>query len=181
MEDANLKSKREDVCPGKKELATLDLATVQRQLEQTKGPEYWRSLEELAGSPEFKEMLHREFPKGASEWLDSVSRRGFLQLMGASLAMAGMTGCTKLPIEEIVPYVRQPEQVIPGRPMFYATAFTLSGYGNPLLVESHLGRPTKIEGNSLHPASLGGTDIFRASFDPRNVRSRPRPSHHAPR
>jgi molybdopterin-containing oxidoreductase family iron-sulfur binding subunit len=161
MEDGNRKSKREDVCPGKKlELATLDLATVQQQLEQTKGPEYWRSLEELAGSPEFQEMLHREFPKGASEWLDSVSRRGFLQLMGASLAMAGMTGCTKLPVEEIVPYVRQPEQVIPGRPMYYATAFTLSGYASPLLVESHLGRPTKVEGNSLHPASLGGTDIF---------------------
>ena len=149
-------SKREDVCPSKK----LDLATVQQQLEQTKGPEYWRSLEELAGSAEFREMMHREFPKGASEWLDSVSRRGFLQLMGASLAMAGMTGCTKLPVEEIVPYVRQPEQVIPGRPMYYATAFTLSGYAQPLLVESHLGRPTKIEGNSLHPASLGGTDIF---------------------
>ena len=154
MEDG--KSKREDVCPGKK----IDRAAVERQLEQTKGPEYWRSLEELAGSPEFQDMLHREFPKGASEWLDSVSRRGFLQLMGASLAMAGMTGCTKLPLQEIVPYVRQPEQVIPGVPMYYATAFTLSGYANPLLVESHLGRPTKIEGNSLHPASLGGTDVF---------------------
>jgi MoCo/4Fe-4S cofactor protein with predicted Tat translocation signal len=152
----NGKSKREDVCPGKK----LDRAAVERQLEQTKGPEYWRSLEELAGSPEFQDMLHREFPKGASEWLDSVSRRGFLQLMGASLAMAGMTGCTKLPLQEIVPYVRQPEQVVPGVPMYYATAFTLSGYANPLLVESHLGRPTKIEGNNLHPASLGGTDIF---------------------
>jgi MoCo/4Fe-4S cofactor protein with predicted Tat translocation signal len=152
----NGKSKREDVCPGKK----LDRATVERQLKDTKGPEYWRSLEELAGSPEFQDMLHREFPKGASEWLDSVSRRGFLQLMGASLAMAGMTGCTKLPLQEIVPYVRQPEQVIPGVPMYYATAFTLSGYANPLLVESHQGRPTKIEGNRLHPASLGGTDIF---------------------
>jgi molybdopterin-containing oxidoreductase family iron-sulfur binding subunit len=152
----NGKSKREDVCPGKK----IDRAAVERQLKETKGPEYWRSLEELAGSPEFQDMLHREFPKGASEWLDSVSRRGFLQLMGASLAMAGMTGCTKLPLQEIVPYVRQPEQVIPGVPMYYATAFTLSGYANPLLVESHLGRPTKIEGNSLHPASLGGTDIF---------------------
>ena len=155
MQETN-KSKHEDVCPGKK----LDLATVQQQLEQAKGPEYWRSLEELAGSAEFREMMHREFPKGASEWLDSFSRRGFLQLMGASLAMAGMTGCTKLPVEEIVPYVRQPEQVIPGRPMYYATAFTLSGYAQPLLVESHLGRPTKIEGNTLHPASLGGTDIF---------------------
>ena len=131
----NGKSKREDVCPGKK----LDRAAVERQLKETKGPEYWRSLEELAGSPEFQDMLHREFPKGASEWLDSVSRRGFLQLMGASLAMAGMTACTKLPLQEIVPYVRQPEQVIPGVPMYYATAFTLSGYANPLLVESHSG------------------------------------------
>ena len=158
MEDR--KSKREDVCPSKKSGNAVDRATVERQLEQTKGPEYWRSLEELAGSSEFREMLHREFPKGASEWLDSVSRRGFLRLMSASLAMAGMTGCTKLPLREIVPYVRQPEEVIPGIPMYYATAFTLSGYANPLLVESNLGRPTKVEGNNLHPASLGGTDIF---------------------
>ncbi len=105
-------------------------------------------------------MMHREFPKGASEWLDAVSRRGFLKLMGASLAMAGMTACTKQPLEPIVPYVRQPEEVIPGRPMFFATAFTLSGYASPILVESHLYRPTKIEGNEQHPASLGGTDVF---------------------
>ena len=156
MEEANRNSKREDVCPGKK----LDLTTVQQQLAQTKGPEYWRSLEELAGSEEFREMMHREFPKGASEWLDSFSRRGFLRLMGASLAMAGMTGCTKLPLQEIVPYVRQPEQLIPGQPQYYSTAFTLSGYAHPLLVESHLGRPTKIEGNPHHAASLGGTDLF---------------------
>jgi len=158
MEDANPNQKREDVCPGKKK--TLDRAAVEQQLAATKGPEYWRSLEELAGTPEFQEMLHREFPKGASEWLDDFSRRGFLKLMGASLAMAGMTGCTKLPVQEIVPYVRQPEQVVPGIPMYYATAFTLSGYAYPLLVESHLGRPTKVEGNNLHPASLGGTDVF---------------------
>ena len=63
-------------------------------------------------------MMHREFPKGASEWLDSVSRRGFLKLMGASLAMAGMTACTKQPLEPIVPYVKQPEETIPGRPLF---------------------------------------------------------------
>src|ERR1700732_4074785 len=152
----NGKAKREDVCPSKK----LNRADVERQLTATQGPEYWRSLEELAGSPEFQDMLHREFPKGASEWVDSVSRRGFLRLMGASLAMAGMTGCTKLPLQEIVPYVRQPEQLIPGVARYYATAFPLSGYANPLLVESHLGRPTKIEGNDLHPASQGGTDIF---------------------
>jgi Fe-S-cluster-containing dehydrogenase component len=81
-------------------------------------------------------------------------------VMGASMALAGMTGCVKLPLEPIVPYVRQPEDVIPGRPQFYATAMTLGGYASPLLVESHLGRPTKIEGNEQHPASLGGTDIF---------------------
>ncbi len=155
MDDAH-KTKREDVCPSKK----LDRAAVEEQIRQTSGPEYWRSLEELAGTPEFQEMLHREFPKGASEWVDSVSRRGFLQLMGASLALAGTTGCTKLPLEPIVPYVKQPEEVVPGRPMFYATAVTLSGYASPVLVESHLGRPTKIEGNDKHPASLGGTDIF---------------------
>ncbi len=155
---------REDICPTKKlDLGSvrerIDAATAHDAAEKT-GPEYWRSLEELAGSPAFQEALHREFPKGASEWLDSVSRRGFLKVMGASLGLAGMTGCVKLPLQPIVPYVRQPENVIPGRPMYYATAMTLGGYANPLLVESHLGRPTKIEGNDQHPASMGGTDIF---------------------
>ncbi len=156
--------KREDVCPSKKldlndVRERIDAATAHDAAEKT-GPEYWRSLEELAGTDEFKEALHREFPKGASEWVDSVSRRGFLKVMGASLGLAGMTGCVRLPLEPIVPYVRQPEGVIPGRPMYYATASTLGGYASPLLVESHLGRPTKVEGNDLHPASLGGTDIF---------------------
>src|ERR1700732_2165718 len=162
MEEQNGKSRREDVCPGKKDKldAALDLETARARIAATKGPEYWRSLEELAGSAEFQEMMHREFPKGASEWVDSVSRRGFLKLMGASMALAGMTACTKQPLEPIVPYVRQPEEVIPGRPLFFAPAFTLSGYASPILVESHLYRPTKIEGNEQHPASLGGTDIF---------------------
>jgi len=151
-----------DVCPGKKD--KLNLGAVRERMEQAtdpkSGPEYWRSLEELAGSAAFQDALHREFPKGASEWLDSVSRRGFLKVMGASLGLAGMTGCVRLPIEPIVPYVRQPEEVIPGRPMYYATAVTLGGYASPVLVESHMGRPTKIEGNDQHPASLGATDIF---------------------
>jgi MoCo/4Fe-4S cofactor protein with predicted Tat translocation signal len=151
-------AKAGDVCPTKRK--QLDLATVKEQLEDTTGPEYWRSLEELAGSDEFQEMMHREFPKGASEWLDDFSRRGFLKTMGASLALAGLTGCTRMPTTEIVPYVRQPENVIPGRPKFYATAFTLGGYASPVLVESHMFRPTKIEGNPEHPASLGGTDIY---------------------
>ena len=158
MEEQNDKQHVEAVCPSKKGI--LDLETARAKVAEAKGPEYWRSLEELAGSAEFQEMMHREFPKGASEWIDEVSRRGFLKLMGASLAMAGMTACTKQPLEPIVPYVRQPEEVIPGRPMFFATAFTLGGYATPLLVESHLYRPTKIEGNNLHPASLGGTDVF---------------------
>jgi len=162
MEEQNKTAKREDVCPSQK--GKLDLESVRARLDEASkthaGPEYWRSLEELAGSPAFQEALHREFPKGASEWVDSVSRRGFLKVMGASMALAGMTGCVRLPLEPIVPYVRQPEDVIPGRPQFYATAMTLGGYASPLLVESHLGRPTKIEGNDKHPASLGGTDIF---------------------
>ncbi len=147
-----------DVCPTKRK--QLDLTAVREQIEDTTGPEYWRSLEELAGSEEFQEMLHREFPKGASEWLDDFSRRGFLKTMGASLALAGLTGCTRMPDTEIVPYVKQPENVIPGRPMYYATAFTLGGYASPILVESHMFRPTKVEGNPQHPASLGGTDVY---------------------
>ncbi|HEX6504807.1 MAG TPA: TAT-variant-translocated molybdopterin oxidoreductase [Terriglobales bacterium] len=156
MDDRGKKS--EEICPGKK--GSLDLVAVRKRLEQTKGPEYWRSLEELAGTAEFREMMHREFPKGASEWLDGVSRRGFLKLMGASLALAGMTACTRQPLEPIVPYVKQPEEFVPGRPLFYASAFSMRGYATPILVESHLGRPTKIEGNAQHPVSLGGTDVF---------------------
>jgi MoCo/4Fe-4S cofactor protein with predicted Tat translocation signal len=158
MEKQNGKPHQEAVCPSKKD--KLDLETVRARIAETKGPEFWRSLEELAGSTEFKEMMHREFPKGASEWLDDVSRRGFLKLMGASMALAGMTACTKQPLESIVPYVKQPEELVPGRPQFFATAFSLGGYASPVLVESHAYRPTKIEGNEQHPASLGGTDIF---------------------
>ena len=150
------KAPKEDTCPGKK----LDLVTLKTELDKTQGPEYWRSLEELAGSEEFQQMMHREFPKGASEWLDPVSRRGFLGLMSASLALAGMTACTRQPQEYIVPYVKQPEDLILGKPQFFATAMVLGGYASPLLVESHMGRPTKAEGNPEHPASLGASDIF---------------------
>jgi MoCo/4Fe-4S cofactor protein with predicted Tat translocation signal len=150
-------SAREAICPGK--LTKIDLLAARDKL-TNQGPEYWRSLQELAGDPEFLKQVHREFPKGASEWLNSVSRRDFLSLMAASLALAGMTGCVKEPTEEIIPYVVQPDDIVPGVPKFYATAMTLSGYGIPLLVESHSGRPTKIEGNPQHPASLGGSDLF---------------------
>ena len=124
------------------------------------GRAYWRSLDELANTPEFQDYVAREFPSQASEFNDPAGRRQFLKLMGASLALAGVSACTRQPDEKIVPYVRQPEEVIPGRPLFYATAMPEGGVGMPLLAENHLGRPTKLEGNPEHPASLGATDIF---------------------
>ena len=111
-------------------------------------------------TPEFREYLHREFPEQASEWNDPKGRRQFLKLMSASLALAGVGACTKQPPESIVPYVRQPEDLVPGRPLFFATAIPFSGVAQPVLVEGHMGRPTKIEGNPEHPASLGATDAL---------------------
>ncbi len=132
----------------------LDLEAIRAKAAANGAPEYWRSLEELAETPEFLEYLHREFPENASEWHDAKGRRDFLKLMGASLALAGFSGCSK-PVEKIVPYVRAPEEMIPGKPLYYATALTLSGVATGVLVESHMGRPTKIEGNPEHPASRG--------------------------
>ncbi len=138
----------------------LDLAAIRARLAGTQGKTYWRSLEELAETEEFREFLHREFPRQASEWADPVGRREFLILMGASLALAGLNACTGQPDEKIVPYVRAPEQIVPGKPLFFATAMPLRGFANGVLVESHMGRPTKVEGNPRHPASLGATDAF---------------------
>ncbi|HET9533482.1 MAG TPA: TAT-variant-translocated molybdopterin oxidoreductase [Blastocatellia bacterium] len=136
----------------------LDLVSIQSRTRQ--GRQYWRSLEELAETEEFQQWLHREFPSQASEFTDPVGRRRFLKLMGASLALAGVTACTRQPTEKIAPYLRQPEGLIPGKPWFYATAMPFNGVGMGLLVESHEGRPTKVEGNPEHPSSLGATDIF---------------------
>jgi molybdopterin-containing oxidoreductase family iron-sulfur binding subunit len=127
------------------------------------GRRYWRSLEEaeLAESPEFLERLRREFPEQAATFDDPAGRREFLKRMGASLALAGIgTACTRQPEEAIVPYVRAPEDVVPGRPLHFATAVLDGGYAKGVLVESHMGRPTKVEGNPDHPASLGATDVF---------------------
>src|SRR5689334_5395041 len=139
---------------------TTDIDALRARLEKSRGREYWRSLEAVSETPAFKEFLHREFPQNASEWLDPVGRRGFLKLMSASLALAGVSACTRQPAEEIVPYVRQPEELVPGKPLFYATAMPFAGAGTGLLVESHEGRPTKIEGNPDHPATRGATDLF---------------------
>jgi molybdopterin-containing oxidoreductase family iron-sulfur binding subunit len=137
-----------------------DIQALRARLDGTRGREYWRSLEAVAETNEFKEFLHREFPQHASEWLDPVGRRGFLKLMGASLALAGVSACTRQPTEQLVPYVRQPEEIVPGKPLFFATAMPMGGAGIGLLVESHMGRPTKIEGNPDHPSSRGATDVF---------------------
>src|SRR5687768_1242455 len=142
-------------------MAETDITAIRARLRSVTGKRYWNSLEEVAQTPEFQEYLHREFPENATEWIDPVGRRSFLKLMGASLALAGVgAACTVQPEELIVPYVRQPEEEIPGRPLFFATAMTLGGEAQGLLVESHEGRPTKVEGNPDHPASLGATDLF---------------------
>ena len=138
----------------------LDLTAIRDQLSAKRGKEYWRSLEELAGTDEFNEMLHREFPRQAWAWEESLSRRNFLQVMGASLAFAGLSGCVKQPDEKIIPYVRQPEQIVPGQPLQFATSMVMGGFARGVLATSNMGRPTKIEGNPSHPASLGATDIF---------------------
>jgi MoCo/4Fe-4S cofactor protein with predicted Tat translocation signal len=135
------------------------------------GRVFWKSLEELTGTAEFRVWLDREFPEQASEWDDPEGRRRFMKLMGASLALAGLTACTRQPTEKIVPYVKAPEEMIPGKPLYYATAVRSGGYAKGVLVETHMGRPTKVEGNPEHPASLGATDIFAqaemlALYDP---------------
>ena len=119
---------------------------------------YWRSFDELQQTPEFISNREREFPENASELTDPLSRRSFVKIMGASMALAGMTGCSlRRPEREIHPYAQSPEHVIPGKPLFYATAMNLGEEVVGLLVESHEGRPTKIEGNPQHPSSLGAT------------------------
>jgi MoCo/4Fe-4S cofactor protein with predicted Tat translocation signal len=140
-----------------------------RILANQNGKEYWRSLEELADTPEFQEFVEREYPQHAEEWHDPFSRRTFIKLMGASLALAGLSSCVYQPAEKIVPYVTQPEEMIPGRPLYFATAMPMSGGATPLLVRSNDGRPTKVDGNPDHPNNRNGdandkgtsaTDIF---------------------
>jgi molybdopterin-containing oxidoreductase family iron-sulfur binding subunit len=138
----------------------VDLTELREKLAAGRGPAFWRTLEEAAESDDLKEYVEQEFPGLSGQIPQGVDRRSLLKVMGASLAMAGAAACTKQPQETIVPYVRQPENLIPGLPMFYATAMTTAGYARGVLVESHMNRPTKIEGNPDHPASLGSTSIF---------------------
>ncbi len=129
----------------------------------TRGRRYWRSLDELADTPEFKDWLHREFPQGAGEFEDGVSRRHFVKIMSASFALAGLgamaTGCRR-PEEKLEPFGQQPENYTFGEPEYYATAMPTRTGAVPLVVKSYEGRPIKIEGNALYPGSNGGTDRY---------------------
>jgi molybdopterin-containing oxidoreductase family iron-sulfur binding subunit len=141
-------------------LEPMTLESVRRKLKGTKGKKYWRSLDELANTPEFQAAVEREFPSAAQEWVDPVSRRGFLKLMSASLALAGLAGCTKQPDEPIYPYIKAPEDLVLGKPMYFATAHPFSTGAVPLLVKSDEFRPIKIDGNPEHAYNQGGSDPY---------------------
>jgi len=141
----------------------------------TKQPNYWKSLNELAQNEEYKKYVHREFPENATELKDGVSRRGFLKVMGASIALAGFAACRR-PVQKILPYSKQPEDVEEGVPMHYATAMPFQGVLTGMLVETNEGRPTKAEGNSDHPSLHGNSSVFEQAailslYDPDRSRS----------
>jgi len=138
----------------------MTLEQVRAKLNGVKGKKYWRSVDELANTPEFQAAVEREFPSAAQEWIDPVSRRGFLRLMGASMALAGLAGCTKQPDETIYPYIKAPEDLILGKPMYFATAHPFSTGAVPLLVKSDEFRPIKIDGNPEHGYNHGGSDAY---------------------
>ena len=138
--------------------------------EEVKSPNYWKSLGELARNDEYEKYVEREFPENATEMNDKVSRRSFLRVMGASIALAGFAACRR-PVQKILPYTKMPEDVVPGNPLYYASAMPFQDALTGIVVENHEGRPGKIEGNEMHPASHGNTSIFGQAeilnmFDP---------------
>ena len=146
--------------------------------EDLTGKRYWRGLEELADTPEFQSWLEREFPTGAAELeLDGVSRRNFLRLMGASMALAGvgLSGCRR-PEAYLVPYTKSVEWLVPGKSVLYTTSMPGPTGGLPLIATTYEGRPTKLEGNPLVPSSNGGTDLYAQAtvldlYDPERART----------
>ncbi len=138
----------------------MSLAQVREELKGVKGKRYWRSIDELANTPGFQEAVEREFPGAAQEWIDPVSRRGFMKLMGASMALAGLAGCTKQPDEPIYPYVKAPEDLVLGKPMYFATAHPFEAGAVPLLVKSDEFRPIKLDGNPEHAYNQGASDPY---------------------
>ena len=148
-----------------------ELAHLRDHLNGKQGREYWDALDRVAEDETFRDWVRREWPSVAEGFLDPVGRRGFLKTMGASMALAGLGACTRQPRETILAYARNPENMIPGKPEFFATSMAMAGGAVGLLVESHMGRPTKVEGNPDHPSSLGAADaIAQASvlglYDP---------------
>jgi MoCo/4Fe-4S cofactor protein with predicted Tat translocation signal len=137
---------------------SIDLDAVRAKIAEG-GKRYWQSLDEVSGTRRYQEFLENEFPPADKPGLE-VGRRDVLKIAAASAALAGLSACTKLPTEHIVPYVKPPEEIIAGLPLFYATSMPLAGVASGLLVESHMGRPTKVEGNKENPGSLGATDLF---------------------
>src|SRR6202011_1450346 len=142
--------------------AKLTLAEVRAKLDGKTGRRFWKNLDELADKPEFQALMAEEFPRqaGAGEWVDAVSRRGFLKVMGASLALAGLAGCTKQADEPIFPYIKQPEDLVLGKPMYFATAYPFPTGAIPVLIKSDSFRPIKVDGNPEHPMSKGKSDAF---------------------
>src|SRR6185369_7607865 len=153
-------SDADSTSPPPRRRSVLDIPALRARLADKRGKQFWRSLDELAGTAEFEAYLAAEFPEQAPQLLDPVARRTFLKLMGASLALAGVSACTRQPTEKVFPYVKAPELIVAGEPLYFATAMPLGGIATGLLAESHMGRPTKVEGNPDHPASLGATDLF---------------------
>src|SRR6185369_9841794 len=124
---------------------------------------YWRGLDELAETPEFKQFLEREFPQGASELTDPVSRRHFVKIMSASFALAGIglgsAGCRK-PEDRLMPFGKAEENFVHGTSQYFATAMPTRTGAVPLVAKSYEGRPVKLEGNPLYPGTNGGTDRY---------------------
>ena len=133
---------------------------MRQQLDGKNGKRFWKNLDQLAARPEFHDLIQEEFPATATEWTDAVSRRGFMKVMGASMALAGLAGCTKQPDEPIYPYIRQPEDLIIGVPMYFATAYPFPTGAIPVLVKSDTFRPIKVDGNPEHPMSRGKSDAY---------------------
>jgi MoCo/4Fe-4S cofactor protein with predicted Tat translocation signal len=141
-------------------LEPMTLEQVRTELKGVAGKKYWRSVDELQGSPEFQAAVEREFSAAAQEWVDPVSRRAFLKVMGASMALAGLAGCTKQPDEPIYPYVKAPEDLLLGKPNYFATAHPFPTGAVPLLVKSDEYRPVKLDGNPDHAYNHGSSDVF---------------------
>src|SRR5688572_23971916 len=137
-----------------------NFALMRNKILSENGKQYWRSIDEYVDSSEFEEFVKREYPVHSEDWNTSFSRRNFVKLMGATLAFAGLSGCVIQPAESIVPYVTPNEDMLPGKPMYFATAMSIGGIGTGLLAKSYEGRPIKLEGNPEHPGSLGTTDVF---------------------